>query len=786
MGIENFFNSFKKFNSMGNKHINDTKKLSCKHLYLDFNSILYTIANNIEKSINYVLYANIINKIDEKCNNIMQKYHMDIKFSDNTDINLWCDEYHKYVKEHINDKFIINEIKNYIYYIIDNLLEECVLESLFISIDGIPHMAKIVEQKRRRNMTYIISNLKKKVYDKYSDSLDNTRLIYEKHKYIFNRSGINSISNFMNTLCLYLVTDEFNNAIKSRYCNIINIYVSPNNKHGEGEKKIINDIISNNRTNCVIFSPDSDIIILSALLKNILKYKNNTDSDISIIKHDSYNETCEILNISDFCHDIYIYIHKYIGNINLDKFRVVNDICFIFTLLGNDFIPKLESINIKTDIELLLDIYIYTLTILDKTDDMYITYYKNNKFMINYLSFSKYIEYLSRKEVILLKDRYLSNKYYNIKKLKAIFGKKVLIPHLTQYILFANFMYSLRNIKKVDDMTFFLYIKDRLNQLFNTDTNEELLLYLIDKFIKIENIKLTRINSLSPMTLVQMVADILLKHRNIKPQLGLYDKKYNVKDEYHQNNILKTFYHHDIKITKYDEEVYILLKNYNNKPSTNYEIGYVKLMSNNDKYLYKKSNIITDAQIYYKRYFNIDITNKNDIPKLNTIINEYVKGLFWIFDFYMNCHDTQTNTVSNWFYKYSHSPLLYHVSKYIAYKKNKIEWFKNIYKSLNTHNILKSNFITPNEYYIFINPIQKINKNNINKETYDKLVNNRNLYIDLDEIVDEIWNGNKTIIDTSYTFLNKGRLINKIEISYKKWKLLINNIDINVNSLLEI
>ena len=83
MGIENFFNSFKKFNSIGIKHINDTKKLSCKHLYLDFNSILYTIANNIEKSINYVLYANIINKIDEKCNNIMQKYHLDIKFSDN-------------------------------------------------------------------------------------------------------------------------------------------------------------------------------------------------------------------------------------------------------------------------------------------------------------------------------------------------------------------------------------------------------------------------------------------------------------------------------------------------------------------------------------------------------------------------------------------------------------------------------------------------------------------------------------------------------------------------------
>jgi hypothetical protein len=282
---------------------------------------------------------------------------------------------------------------------------------------------------------------------------------------------------------------------------------------------------------------------------------------------------------------------------------------------------------------------------------------------------------------------------------------------------------------------------------------------------------------LSVWKLIDKVVNVILNHKTIKPQLILFAKKYIVTDNYHQHNILKGFYHPDIKVTKYDEEVYILLRNYNKHLSGDYEIGQVKLLINNDKYIYKKTNIITDSKVYYKRYFDIDISNKNDIPKLNNIINEYIKGLFWVFDFYMNQNNINTDIVSNWFYKYSHTPLLYHVSKYIYCKKNKIEWFHNIYKSIDDHNIHKNNFITPTEYYIFVNPIQKIDKIYINSDLYNKIVNNHNLYIDLDNIVNKLWKGDTSLVDTSYTFLNKGRLINKIEIGYETWKLLVGTIN---------
>jgi 5'-3' exonuclease len=772
MGIENFFNSFKKSHSIDINQVDNNNKLFYKHLYLDFNSIIHTVANNIEQYINYVIYAKIINKIDTKYTDIIKNYNLDIDNINNSDIITWCSEFNLYIHEHINTQFIIREIEKYIYCLIDTLMNGNVLETLFISVDGIPHMAKIIEQKRRRNMTYIISKLKKKVYEHYGNSLDENRLLYEKYKYIFNRADINSISIFMNTICLYFASDKFSNEIKSRYCNLDNIVVSGNKEQGEGEKKIITDIIFNNRGESVIFSPDADIIILAAILKNILKYKKNLHSNITIIRYDTYNKLYETLNVNEFCADIYTYIQKNVGDIKISEARVINDICFIFTLLGNDYIPKMNSINIKTDIEILLDIYIYTYI---NMNNVYITYYVDNKFMINYLAFAKYIENLSRKEVILLKDRYMLNKYYNTKKLKKIFGTKMLIPILTQYIIFANFMYSLRKLNNMSYTSRLSYIKHELIHLLNI--NDTLLAYLIDKFIKIENIKLPVINTLSVWKLIDKVVNVILNHKTIKPQLILFAKKYIVTDNYHQHNILKGFYHPDIKVTKYDEEVYILLRNYNKHLSGDYEIGQVKLLINNDKYIYKKTNIITDSKVYYKRYFDIDISNKNDIPKLNNIINEYIKGLFWVFDFYMNQNNINTDIVSNWFYKYSHTPLLYHVSKYIYCKKNKIEWFHNIYKSIDDHNIHKNNFITPTEYYIFVNPIQKIDKIYINSDLYNKIVNNHNLYIDLDNIVNKLWKGDTSLVDTSYTFLNKGRLINKIEIGYETWKLLVGTIN---------
>lgn len=792
MGIENFFNSFKKINNTTHidttKEIKEIKKLSTNTLYLDFNSIIHKTANDIEESVNYLLYAKIINKLDDRYYDIIQRYGIDIDVINSVDINTWCLDYNMYIKEHINEEFIGIEIKKYIYYIIDNLLEQDTLKNIYISIDGMPNMAKIIEQKRRRTMTYIISNLKKKVYDKYGYSLDNNRLLYEKYKYVFNRSRINPISKFMDNICVYLMSPDFIDMTKSRYTCIENIYVSSHNTHGEGEKKIINDIVVNNRTDSVIFSPDSDIIILSIIVKNILKYKNNVNSNISIIRYDMYNKIYDILYVNDFYKNIHIYIQQKIQHIKLNELSIVNDICFILTFLGNDYIPKLNSLNIKTDIELLLDVYIDMIAVLYSSNNtnIYITYYENGKFMINYIIFLKYIDILSRKENILIKELYLSNTYYNTKKLKKIFGNNVLITSLTQYISFANFMYSLRKLNKQNPknsgIKLLPYIQTSLNQMY--DNNKDVLAYLIDKFIIIENIKIAYTSNIPLWELIIMIVDNILKDPNLKPQMILFNRKYNINDIYHRNNIAKSFYHPDIKITKYDEEVYTLLRNYNKKKSSRYDIGYVKLIANNERYIYKRSNILTDSKIYYKRYFNIDITNKYDIPKLNNIINNYIKDLFWVFDFYMNRYNTDISKINNWFYKYSHSPLLYHVSKYISYNNNKLTWFHNIYNSLSSHYIDKLSFMTPGEYYVYINPIQRIDSTSINKVVYVKLLKHNKLYIDLDNISNDIWLGKDTIIDTTYTFLNKGRIMNHICIGYEEWKSIIRYIGLDINSLL--
>ena len=167
MGIENFFNTITK-----NKIISDSllinDKIMCDYLYIDFNSIIYIVSDILESEINYYLYSIIINKKDDKCINIEKKYNINF----NT-----IDEF----KEYFTQNKVGDLVKNYIYSYIENLIFNIVipdnLKELYISIDGTPTMSKIVEQKKRRHMNYIISTFKEEIYEKYiSFNITNTKI----------------------------------------------------------------------------------------------------------------------------------------------------------------------------------------------------------------------------------------------------------------------------------------------------------------------------------------------------------------------------------------------------------------------------------------------------------------------------------------------------------------------------------------------------------------------------------------------------------------------------------
>ena len=120
MGIESFFNTIIK-NDISSDLLIIEEKIACNFLYIDFNSILYILSNELEKDINYYLYALIINEFDETTNKIENKYN--IKFTNINEFNMYFNQ------NKIND-IIKNNIYKYIQNICKNLLYSDTLQKL--------------------------------------------------------------------------------------------------------------------------------------------------------------------------------------------------------------------------------------------------------------------------------------------------------------------------------------------------------------------------------------------------------------------------------------------------------------------------------------------------------------------------------------------------------------------------------------------------------------------------------------------------------------------------------
>jgi 5'-3' exonuclease len=791
--------------------------IECDRLYIDFNSILHIIYNDIERDIQYVMYSKIIGAIDKKCEDIMNRIDQNFDLMDNMNgqIEEWLSGFKNHIVSLIDENYVLMYVKNYIRYIMTNLVTGDTVRRIFISIDGVPNMAKIVEQKKRRILSSINAGLKKKIEEQFKFSMSNSRQIFENNVYTFDRTKITSGNDFIDVVENYLNSEKFQNDMKQQYPALENIVVSSHNVSGEGEKKIMEDIIStygSNDDKYVIFSPDSDIIILSILIRNILnrrttlqlenmqnnsikstKLKTKTFSKVGLIRYNPHDDQYDYISADNLCNEIFCYIQKK-TQLELDEDRVTNDICFLFTLFGNDFIPKMEAIDIGSNIEVILDTYIRVLEISHKARHfgMYIVYHNGTKYRINYASFSKYIENMASIETALLKDRYMAHTYKNFNNLKKIFGESMLYPHLLQYLQFANIIYSVRSSKcqktGIDDMV--RYVRSEINNTFKNDQQslEIIIKKNTSKFIRIERINLMNASEKTEQTVkanndrLYRLIEIITNDPNINPKLFLAVDHKNIKEFYHQQRIKSLLPHPQMSITRYDEEMYMMSKcicHYKQMMCPKYEIGFFDLVATR-RYKYECSYALIDAKEYYQRYFDINISNDNqdnnanqtDTTKINKIITEYIKGLFWVFNHYMNCNDNHFNkdNINTWSYQYSHAPLMFHISKHISNlhyanrdRKNKWEWMENIYKSVCEDNYVhRDNFMTKREYTLYTSPHQKL---------YDVTENNNTQY-DIDLIVDRIWNGDPDVIDVRYSFLSKGKLVRIKSYSYDEWKKL--------------
>jgi 5'-3' exonuclease len=392
MGIEKFFNTIKK--TYGTKIITKIEPKTyfpTKFFLIDFNSIIHTVSQSISNSLCYLYHIQQISNIKPniyQTNSQKIKLHIDnlttdliltanlknpeqstsasTEFSDTIDLStLSLDQlinksFFDIITSDDNlDKLIIHKVATYIISLTTMMPN---LKYLYMAIDGVPLFGKMIEQRHRRTIGYIVEQVNNKLLEMYKLELDidpninlNQDIYYNHYQfelYIrrlkFNKNKISPATQFMTNLESYII-----NYLNVKLDKKIQIELDSYTKMGEGEKKIVYKIHQLTKDkelikddSIIVYSPDADVILLMLLeLKHI---------QINIFR---YVQQLDLIDINQLAKIIIEYM-GYQNKQDTTKYNIIADIVMLITLLGNDFLPKIQSINTQKHITNIFKAYI--------------------------------------------------------------------------------------------------------------------------------------------------------------------------------------------------------------------------------------------------------------------------------------------------------------------------------------------------------------------------------------------------------------------------------------------
>ena len=507
---------------------------------------------------------------------------------------------------------IIFGVKNYLNDLISNV--DCNL--IYIALDGVPTFSKILEQKKRRFIGDLIEELAKDYSLPHS----------------FNKSLISPGTKFMRKVCDYLNNEKFP----------IETIISDTDDTGEGEFKILDYIYKNNVDDYIIYSPDADLIILS-----MITWTKNINSKAKILRFDQNTEILNVIYINSLIKYFNYYFEERVKN-KIDTDKYIKDLCFVFTVFGNDFVPRIEEINVSIDLYLILDAYI-----INYVDNEYIL---DNSNRIIPKSFHNYISFLNKFSKTLEKRTYFQYKYHNF-----------------NYATTINLYLDIQN-KKVNP-----YYRFYLDFIDHFDFN--------NKYGKLQYYLYTD----------EELIDLL--------------DKYTFKNNFNQNWIEPKLHYQ--KFIPYD---------YSSKSKKH--LIAMKDLSLRDKEIYMINNKLDN-------YYDLFMPNQKEHNNSKEMVNEYLKGLSWLTNYYFNSKADET-----WYYKFHNSPSLNNIYNYFNHSLLNFE-FKDVLLN-----------ITPLEQALYITPIKQNNidsfietldpkyfTKSVTKQTVKNFIeSNMNLFYNLDEL----------------------------------------------------
>lgn len=734
MGVLEFFGTLIKNNITSSSIVSNYKdKMKLHHLFLDFNSIIYGSKATILSEINGFLKMVLKYLYQKKSVNntyfdeYFSKYKMiDIqkKISINTDPMVVIKMFHNHFTETLLDKMIITATINTVFYIIRTYCDNTSLKTLMLALDGVPSKGKMMEQKQRRHLDgAIVEEYKKRILNKYKDYLSEQ----ENYEYLFEQYSIKWVSKmtpgteFMHKLARYLRSDAIQDKFKVNRPNL-KIVISDIYEVGEGEKKIMNYINhyhANTDDTVVVYSPDADVILLCILLpvKNIytLRY-NQQDMAYDIIDIKSLKS-----NIGD-----------YVNNSAKEKFdinRINYDIVCISTLFGNDFVPKLVSLNVKQGFQHILEAYIKVLVKFKSKSYYLVKVNDDGTFNMSFTMLKNILTLLIPVEDDFIKHNNVYNKYINAGQIKYVFSnfeinEKNIVATYTDFMREYNELQH--NIRQNKNLSYFEAQDDFILSLKKCVT------------IMINNKSVNPLN-LSNKEFIQLIQKNYHETKNFpRTNINLNSYSIHIDDPFHKSKLKQ------LGITNnYQKEIY----------------KFDKML---DEY-YIKFNVtplvLTKDKInsYYQTYFNVKLyESHNKFTKDATqIMADYLEGIVWVFNSYFN-DKTYINT---WCYMHEKSPLLSHFVSYL----NNIdqEQFHDIYDNLSTYYVTDiTTYFTPIEQLVYVSPMVENTISLLPTNYQEFITTNKNIkkyFIDIKDIVDKLWEAKvSTDIDChSIPYFNK-------------------------------
>ena len=252
----------------------------------------------------------------------------------------------------------------------------------YICFDGVPPVAKIMQQKQRRFKSTLTSEI-------LSTGSTNS----------FNRNQITPGTLFMKGLDRYLI-DAFES-----YDDIV---FSGSSIPMEGEQKICK-IISSHQSlkdkNLIIYGLDADLFMLGLLMV----FKGN---NIFLFKETKYFRYIKGINDDELYYfNINTFSSQLTKELQVNEKQSICDYCLLAFLCGNDFLPHLHCVNIRNEgISYIIEKYLE----LNKFQNKPLINIINGK--INWKHFRHFITLLVKDE----KDKILENLSWKISQKKKI------------------------------------------------------------------------------------------------------------------------------------------------------------------------------------------------------------------------------------------------------------------------------------------------------------------------------------------------------------------------------